>query len=156
MRNLQQMMQQVKKMQEELQQQMESLRVEASSGGGMVTVRMNGAKRVLSVKIDPEALKNSDAEMLQDLRLAASPAGGIGVPRQGVEFLMGIHAEQDELGRQLRSDAKRYVVHRADARLSRILRDDGHLAVGQRLDDAAGAFEIHAHAHAKVLPFLGR
>ncbi|OFV96846.1 MAG: nucleoid-associated protein, YbaB/EbfC family [Acidobacteria bacterium RIFCSPLOWO2_02_FULL_61_28] len=71
MRNLQQMMQQVKKMQEELQQQMESLRVEASSGGGMVTVRMNGAKRVLSVKIDPEALKNSDAEMLQDLVQAA-------------------------------------------------------------------------------------
>ena len=71
MRNLQQMMQQVKKMQEELQQQMESLRVEASSGGGMVTVRMNGAKRVLSVKIDPEALKNSDSEMLQDLVQAA-------------------------------------------------------------------------------------
>ena len=71
MSNLQQMMQQVKKMQEELQQQMESLRVEASSGGGMVTVRMNGAKRVLAVKIDPEALKNSDAEMLQDLVQAA-------------------------------------------------------------------------------------
>ena len=71
MRNLQQMMQQVKKMQEELQQQMESLRVEASSGGGILTVRMNGAKRVLSVKIDPEALKNSDAEMLQDLVQAA-------------------------------------------------------------------------------------
>ena len=71
MRNLQQMMQQVKKMQEELQQQMESLRVEASSGGGMVTVRMNGAKRVLAVTIDPEALKNSDAEMLQDLVQAA-------------------------------------------------------------------------------------
>ena len=71
MRNLQQMMQQVKKMQEELQQQMESLRVEASSGGGMVTVRMNGAKQVLAVKIDPEALKNGDAEMLQDLVQAA-------------------------------------------------------------------------------------
>lgn len=71
MRNLQQMMQQFKKMQEELQQQMESLRVEASSGGGMVTVQMNGAKRVLSVKIDPEALKSGDAEMLQDLVQAA-------------------------------------------------------------------------------------
>lgn len=71
MRNLQQMMQQFKKMQEELQQQMESLRVEVSSGGGMVTVQMNGAKRVLSVKIDPEALKSGDAEMLQDLVQAA-------------------------------------------------------------------------------------
>ena len=71
MRNLQQMMQQMKKMQEELQQQMDAMRVEASSGGGMVTVRMNGAKQVLSVKIDPEALQGGDAEMLQDLVQAA-------------------------------------------------------------------------------------
>jgi DNA-binding YbaB/EbfC family protein len=71
MRNLTQMMQQFKKMQEELQQQMESLRVEASSGGGMVTVQMNGAKQVLAVKIDPEAVKSGDAEMLQDLVQAA-------------------------------------------------------------------------------------
>jgi len=71
MRNLQQMMQQFKKMQEELQQQMESLRVEASSGGGMVTVQMNGTKQVLSVKIDPEAVKTGDVEMLQDLVQAA-------------------------------------------------------------------------------------
>ena len=59
------------KMQEELQQQMESLRVEASSGGGMVTVQMNGTKQVLSVKIDPEAVKTGDVEMLQDLVQAA-------------------------------------------------------------------------------------
>ncbi len=71
MRKLQQMMQQMKKMQEELQQQMDAMRVEASSGGGMVTVRMNGAKQVLSVKIDPEALQGGDAEMLQDLVQAA-------------------------------------------------------------------------------------
>ncbi|OFW36271.1 MAG: nucleoid-associated protein, YbaB/EbfC family [Acidobacteria bacterium RIFCSPLOWO2_12_FULL_60_22] len=71
MRNLQQMMSQVKKMQEEMQQQMESVRVEGSSGGGMVTVSMNGAKRLLSVKIDPEALQNKDVEMIEDLVLAA-------------------------------------------------------------------------------------
>ena len=71
MRNMQQMMQQFKKMQEELQQQMESLRVEASSGGGMVTVQMNGTKQVLSLKIDPEAVKTGDVEMLQDLVQAA-------------------------------------------------------------------------------------
>lgn len=71
MRNLQQMMGQVKKMQEEIQQQMEAMRVEASSGGGMVTVQMNGSKRVLSVRIDPEAVKDSDVEMLQDLVQAA-------------------------------------------------------------------------------------
>ena len=71
MRNLQQMMSQVKKMQEEMQQQMESVRVEGSSGGGMVTVSMNGSKRLLSVKIDPEALQNNDVEMIEDLVLAA-------------------------------------------------------------------------------------
>ena len=71
MRNLQQMMSQVKKMQEEMQQQMESVRVEGSSGGGMVTVSMSGSKRLLSVKIDPEALQNNDVEMIEDLVLAA-------------------------------------------------------------------------------------
>ena len=71
MRNLQQIMQQVKKMQEDLAQQMEAMRVEASSGGGMVTVSMNGAKRVLAVKIDPAALENNDVEMLEDLIQAA-------------------------------------------------------------------------------------
>ena len=67
MRNLQQMMSQMKKMQEEMQQQMEAMRIEASSGGGMVTVRMNGQKQVLAVKIDPEAFQSGDREMLQDL-----------------------------------------------------------------------------------------
>ncbi len=71
MRNLQQMLSQFKKMQEEMQQQMEGLRVEGSAGGGMVMVTMNGAKRVLSVKIDPEAVSGGDVEMLQDLVLAA-------------------------------------------------------------------------------------
>ena len=71
MRNLQDMMAQMKKMQEQLQQRMDTLRVEASSGGGMVTVQMNGNKKVLNVKIDPQALKDGDVEMLQDLVQAA-------------------------------------------------------------------------------------
>ena len=71
MRNLQQMMSQMKKMQEEFKQQMEAMRVEASSGGGVVTVQMNGSKRILSVRIDPQAVKDSDVEMLQDLVQAA-------------------------------------------------------------------------------------
>ncbi len=71
MRNMQQMMGQVKKMQKEMKEQMESLRVEASSGGGIVTVSMNGTKHLLSVKIDPEAVKGGDVEMLEDLLQAA-------------------------------------------------------------------------------------
>src|SRR3970040_651460 len=74
-RNLQEMMSQMKKMQEQVQQQLETLRVEASSGGGMVTVQMNGNKKLLKVKIDPQALKDGDVEMLQDLVQAAVNEG---------------------------------------------------------------------------------
>jgi len=74
-RDLQQMMSQMKKMQEEMLQKMETIRVEASSGGGMVTVQMNGNKKLLKVKIDPEAWKDGDVEMLQDLVQAAVNEG---------------------------------------------------------------------------------
>jgi DNA-binding YbaB/EbfC family protein len=67
MRNLQDMMGQIKKMQEDVLQKMELLRVEGSAGGGIVTVEMNGSKKVLRVRIDPAAVKDSDVEMLQDL-----------------------------------------------------------------------------------------
>ena len=69
--NIQQMMKQAQQMQERLQKQMAELRVEGNSGGGMVTVVMNGAKQVQSLKIDPEAVSKEDVEMLQDLILAA-------------------------------------------------------------------------------------
>ena len=69
--NIQQMMKQAQQMQERMQKQMEEMRVEATAGGGMVTVTMNGTKQVLSLKIDPEAVSKDDVEMLQDLILAA-------------------------------------------------------------------------------------
>ena len=75
MRNLQEMMSQMKKVQEELQQKMDTLRVEASAGGGVVTVQMNGNKKLLSVRIDPQAVKDGDVEMLQDLVQAAVNEG---------------------------------------------------------------------------------
>ena len=65
------MMKQAQKMQEQLQKDMEELRVEASSGGGMVTVVTNGAKQVQSIAIDPEVVSKDDVEMLQDLIVAA-------------------------------------------------------------------------------------
>jgi hypothetical protein len=71
MSNLQQMMGQFKKMQEQLQKQMQELRVESTAGGGIVQARMNGQKQLLEVRIDPEALKEADLEMLQDLIVAA-------------------------------------------------------------------------------------
>ena len=69
--NVQQMMKQAQQMQARMQKQMEEMRVEATAGGGMVTVTMSGAKQVLSLKIDPEAVSKEDVEMLQDLILAA-------------------------------------------------------------------------------------
>ena len=69
--NINQMMKQAQQMQERLQQQMADMRVEASAGGGMVTVVVNGNKQIQSLKIDPEVVSKEDVEMLQDLLLAA-------------------------------------------------------------------------------------
>ena len=69
--DIQQMMKQAQQMQERMQKQMVDLRVEATAGGGMVTVVVNGAKQLQSLKIDPEVVSKDDVEMLQDLILAA-------------------------------------------------------------------------------------
>lgn len=69
--NIQHMMQQAQQMQERLQRQMGDMRVEATAGGGMVTVKVNGHKQLLSLKLDPEAVSKDDVEMLQDLIVAA-------------------------------------------------------------------------------------
>ena len=69
--NIQQMMKQAQQMQERMQKQMEEMRIEATAGGGMVTVVINGSKQVHSLTIDPEAVSQEDVEMLQDLILAA-------------------------------------------------------------------------------------
>jgi DNA-binding YbaB/EbfC family protein len=73
--NIQQMMKQAQQMQERMQKQMAEMRIEATAGGGMVTVVMNGSKQLLSLKIDPEAVSKDDVEMLQDLILAAISDG---------------------------------------------------------------------------------
>jgi DNA-binding YbaB/EbfC family protein len=67
---MQQMMRQAQQMQEKLQQEIALVKVEASAGGGMVTVQMDGQKNLLAVKIDPEVA--GDVEMLQDMIVAAA------------------------------------------------------------------------------------
>ncbi|MBM3772548.1 MAG: YbaB/EbfC family nucleoid-associated protein [Acidimicrobiia bacterium] len=69
--NIQQMMKQAQQMQERLQKQMADLRVEATAGGGMVAVTVNGSKQLIAMKIDPEVVSKDDVEMLQDLIVAA-------------------------------------------------------------------------------------
>jgi DNA-binding YbaB/EbfC family protein len=73
---LQQMLSRFKQLQEDLQRQVNSVAVEASAGGGMVTVKMNGQKQIVSIHIEPEVFSSKDQEMLQDLvRAAVNEAG---------------------------------------------------------------------------------
>jgi nucleoid-associated protein EbfC len=67
--NMQQMMKQAQQMQEKLQLEIAQIKVEATAGGGMVSVQMDGQKNLLAVKIDPEVA--GDVEMLQDMIVAA-------------------------------------------------------------------------------------
>lgn len=70
--NIQVMMKQAQQMQERLQKQMAEMRVEATAGGGMVTVTVSGTKQLLSLRLDPEVVSKDDVEMLQDLIVAAT------------------------------------------------------------------------------------
>ena len=69
--NMDAMMKQAQQMQQKMQKEMEELRVDASAGGGVVTVQMKGNHEVSELKIDPEAVKEGDVEMLQDMIVAA-------------------------------------------------------------------------------------
>jgi nucleoid-associated protein EbfC len=74
MNNMNQMMKQVKKMQEQMMKAQEELggkTIEGTAGGGVVTVSINGHKKLLDIKIKPEAVDPEDIEMLQDLVLTA-------------------------------------------------------------------------------------
>jgi len=86
--NLQQLMVQAKQQYEELQKKMQQTVVEASSGGGTVSVRMDGRKQVLAITIDPAAVKSGDVEMLQDLITAAINEAGRKVD-QAVQSTVG-------------------------------------------------------------------
>ncbi|MDR2202657.1 MAG: YbaB/EbfC family nucleoid-associated protein [Clostridiales bacterium] len=72
--NMQQMMKQAQKMQEQMlkaQEELEDTELTGEAGGGIVTVTMNGKKRMLGVSVKPEAVDPDDVEMLEDLILAA-------------------------------------------------------------------------------------
>ncbi|MEE8523314.1 MAG: YbaB/EbfC family nucleoid-associated protein [Thermoanaerobaculia bacterium] len=69
--NMQKLLQQAQDMQERMQSELEETSAEASVGGGIVTVVMDGHKHLLSIKIDPEALDPEDTCLLEDLLVAA-------------------------------------------------------------------------------------
>jgi hypothetical protein len=69
--SLQKMLKTAKEMQEKLQKELAELRVEGTSGGGMVSVTLDGQKNPVSIRLDPEVVNRDDVEMLQDLIIAA-------------------------------------------------------------------------------------
>ncbi len=88
MGDMQAMMRQAQQVQQRIQEEIAQIRVEASAGGGMVTVRMDGHKNVLAVKIDPEAA--GDVEMLQDMVVAACNEAVRKVDEQAREKMVGL------------------------------------------------------------------
>ena len=88
--NIQAMMKQAQEMQERLKKQMADMRVEATAGGGMVTVVVNGVKQLQSIKIDPEVASKDEVEMLQDLILAAINDAGRKVDEQLGQSMNGL------------------------------------------------------------------
>jgi len=88
--NIQSMMKQAQEMQERLKKQMMEMRVEATAGGGMVTVVVNGTKQVESIRIDPEVVAKEDVEMLQDLIVAAINDAGRKVDEQLGQSMSGL------------------------------------------------------------------
>jgi DNA-binding YbaB/EbfC family protein len=75
-KGLKNLMKEAQKVQQKLETEMEAQRIEASSGGGVVTVVLDGSKRLQSIRIDPEAVDPEDVEMLQDLIMAAINEAG--------------------------------------------------------------------------------
>jgi nucleoid-associated protein EbfC len=88
--NILSMMQQAREMQERLQKQMADLRVEATAGGGMVTVTVDGTKQIRSIAIDPSIVSRDDVEMLQDLIAAAVNDAGRKVDQQLGQSMTGL------------------------------------------------------------------
>jgi nucleoid-associated protein EbfC len=88
--NIQSMMKQAQEMQERLKKQMAELRVEATAGGGMVKVVIDGTKQVQSVTIDPEVVSKDDVEMLQDMIVAAVNDAGRKVDQQLGQSMSGL------------------------------------------------------------------
>jgi len=86
--NLQDLVSQAKRQYETLQKKMEETVVEGSSGGGTVTVKMDGRKQVLAIKIDPDAVKSGDIEMLQDL-ITAAVNGAVHKVDEAMQSTMG-------------------------------------------------------------------
>lgn len=96
--NIRELMKQAQQMQEKLQRELAEATVEASVGGGVVEVRMNGQKQLLSITLDPEVIDPEDPEILQDLLIAAFNEAGRKVDEHMTEKLGGMASGIPGLG----------------------------------------------------------
>jgi nucleoid-associated protein EbfC len=87
---LQQLLSQFRQIQENLQKQVDSVNVEASAGGGMVVIKMNGQKQVTDVRIEQEIFAAKDPELLQDLLRAAVNEAGRRVDEELASQMKGL------------------------------------------------------------------
>jgi nucleoid-associated protein EbfC len=88
--NIKKMMKQAQQMQEQMQKRLSEMRVEGTSGGGMVTAELSGNRELLSLRIEKEAVDPEDVEMLQDLIVAAVNDAGRKVEEATQEELGGL------------------------------------------------------------------
>jgi DNA-binding YbaB/EbfC family protein len=88
--NIGKMMKDLQKMQAKMQESMDSLEVEGTSGGGVVTARMNGKKQLLGLKLAPEAITPDDAELMEDLITAAVNDAGRRVDEEVESMTQGL------------------------------------------------------------------
>ena len=90
--NIGKMMKDLQKMQAKMQESLDALELEGTSGGGIVTVRMNGKKQLLSLKLAPEAITPDDAELMEDLLIAAVNEAGRRVDEEVEQMTQGMTA----------------------------------------------------------------
>ncbi len=90
--NVGKMMKNLQKMQAKMQEEIEALEIEGSSGGGVVTARMNGKKQLLSIKLSPDAVTPDDLELMEDLVVAAVNEAGRMVDSEVERMTQGMAA----------------------------------------------------------------
>jgi DNA-binding YbaB/EbfC family protein len=92
MKNIGKMMKNLQAMQDRMQQEIDAVEMEGSSGGGVVTARMNGKKQLLQIKLAPEAVTPDDVELMEDLVLAAVNDAGRRVDEEVSRLTQGLTA----------------------------------------------------------------
>ena len=90
--NIGKMMKDLQKMQAKMQQDVDGVEVEGTAGGGVVTTRMNGKKKLLALKLSPEAITPDDVELMEDLILAAVNEAGRQVDEEVERLTQGLTA----------------------------------------------------------------